>query len=112
LDGYDEISLTGDFKTFSPEGEKINTIGSLGFEKVDPSEITGGSTVKDSADIFMNVLNGEATTAQNNVVLCNAAQAIKTIHPEKSFADCFYEADEALVSKKALLSFKTLIGSN
>src|ERR1700739_4190185 len=41
LDGYDEISLTGDFKTFSAEGEKINTIEDLGFERLNPSEITG-----------------------------------------------------------------------
>src|SRR6201996_3683227 len=100
LDGYDEISLTGDFKTFSAEGEKINNIESLGFEKISPESIKGGSTVKDSADIFMSVLSGEATAPQNNVVLSNAALAIKTIHPEKTFADCFYEADEALVSKK------------
>src|ERR1700748_354461 len=57
LEGYDEVSLTGDFKTFSAEGEKINTIEGLGFERLNPAEITGGSTVKDSADIFMNVLN-------------------------------------------------------
>src|ERR1700744_1082548 len=112
LDGYDEISLTGDFKTFSAEGEKINSIENLGFEKLNPAAIGGGSTVKESADIFMSVLHGEATSAQSNVVMCNAAIAIKTIHPEKTFADCFYEADEALVSKKALLSFKTLISSN
>ena len=112
LDGYDEVSLTGDFKTFSAEGEKINSIESLGFEKLDPSEIGGGSTVKESADIFMNVLKGDGTTAQNNVVICNAALAIKTIHPEKTFGDCFYEADEALLSKRALTSFKTLISSN
>jgi anthranilate phosphoribosyltransferase len=112
LDGYDEISLTGDFKTFSAEGEKINSIESLGFEKLDPAVIGGGSTVKESADIFMGVLNGDGTTAQNNVVVCNAALAIKTIHPEKTFGDCFYEADEALLSKRALNSFKTLISSN
>jgi anthranilate phosphoribosyltransferase len=112
LDGYDEVSLTGDFKTFSAEGEKINSIESLGFEKLSPEQIAGGSTVKESADIFMSVLNGEATSAQNNVVLCNAAVAIKTIHPEKTFGDCFYEADEALLSKKALISFKTLVSSN
>jgi len=112
LDGYDEISLTGDFKTFSGEGEKINTIESLGFEKLKPEEITGGSTVKDSADIFMNVLNDEATSAQSNVVLCNAALAIRTIKAEATFADCFYEAEQSLLSKKALKSFKTLISSN
>src|ERR1700744_4079313 len=66
LDGYDEISLTGDFKTFSAEGEKINSIESLGFEKVTTAQIAGGSTVKESADIFMTVLTGEATAAQNN----------------------------------------------
>ncbi|MET3979777.1 anthranilate phosphoribosyltransferase [Mucilaginibacter sp. UYP25] len=111
LDGYDEISLTCDFKTFSSEGEKINSIESLGFEKLAEDQITGGHTVGDSAEIFMSVLNDEATLPQTNVVLSNAAMAIKTIHPEKSFADCFYEAEEALVSKKALHSFKTLIAN-
>jgi len=68
--------------------------------------------VKESADIFMGILNGEGTIAQNNVVVCNAALAIKTIHPDRSFGDCFYEADEALSSKSALNSFKTLISNN
>lgn len=111
LEGYDEISLTCDFKTFSADGEKINSIEALGFEKLNPSEIIGGSTVAESADIFMKVLNNEATTAQNNVVLANAAIAIKTIHPEKTFADCFYEAEEALLKGSALKSFKTLVGN-
>jgi anthranilate phosphoribosyltransferase len=111
LDGYDEISLTCDFKTFSPEGEKINTVESLGFAKLNEDQITGGHTVSDSAEIFMNVLNDNATVPQISVVLSNAAMAIKTIHPEKSFADCFYEADESLVSKKALRSFKTLLAN-
>ena len=111
LDGYDEVSLTCDFKTFSKAGEQINSIEALGFDKLNPAEITGGHTVSDSADIFMKVLNGEATTAQNNVVLCNAALAIKTIDAEKSFADCFYEAEEALIAKKALHSFKTLLAN-
>lgn len=109
LEGYDEISLTCDFKTFSADGEKINSIEYLGFERLNPEQITGGETIAESADIFMKVLNNEATTAQNNVVLANAALAIKTIHPQKSFGDCFYEAEEALNNKKALRSFKTLL---
>ncbi|SDD78980.1 anthranilate phosphoribosyltransferase [Mucilaginibacter pineti] len=109
LEGYDEISLTCDFKTFSAEGEKINTVEGLGFEKLNPSEITGGDTVAASAKIFTDVLNGDGTFAQNNVVLSNAALAIKTIGPEKSFADCYYEAEEALINKKALDSFNVLL---
>jgi len=111
LEGYDEVSLTCDFKTFSAAGEKITTVEELGFEKLNPSEILGGSTVSDSAEIFMAVLNGDATKAQQNVVTCNAALAINTINQAKSFADCFYEAEEALHNKKALNSFKTLIAN-
>ncbi len=111
LDGYDEISLTGDFKTFSAEGEKINTLEALGFTPVNPNEILGGGTVAESAGIFMNVLNDEGTPAQQNVVLCNAALAIKTIDPTKTFADCFYEAEESLLNKRALESFQKLIAN-
>lgn len=109
LEGYDEVSLTCDFKTFSAYGEKINSIESLGFTRLDPKEIAGGHTINESADIFTKVLNGEATVAQNNVVLSNAALAIKTIHPQKTFGDCFYEAEEALLNKKALKSFTSLL---
>ena len=59
----------------------------------------------------MKVLNDEATKAQTNVVLSNAAMAIKTMSPGKTFADSFYEAEESLISKKALQSFKTLIAN-
>lgn len=109
LEGYDEISLTCDFKTFSAKGEHIHSLNQLGFDKIDPLKITGGSTVAESAAIFKQVLNGDGTTEQNNVVICNAAIAIQTIKPEVSFADCFYEAEESLASKKALTSFKKLV---
>lgn len=111
LEGYDEISLTCDFKTFTPAGEKVNTLKSIGFDRVDPSAIAGGRTVSESAGIFMQVLSGNATTAQSSVVLANAAVAINTIHPDKTFADCFYEAEESLLSKRALASFKNLVAN-
>lgn len=109
LEGYDEVSLTCDFKTFSAEGEKINSVEALGFERLNPAEIAGGDTVSASAAIFSSVLNADGTNAQNNVVLSNAALAIRTITPEKTFADCFYEAEEALLGKKALNSFNLLL---
>ncbi len=112
LDGYDEVSLTCDFKTFTADGEKINTIESLGFEKLDPAEIAGGHGVSNSAKIFSDVLHGEGTNAQNNVVVCNAALAIRTIKPGASFADCFYESEDSLMSKRALRSFEKLINQN
>lgn len=109
LDGYDEVSLTGNFKTFTKSGEQVQDIESLGFEKIDAETISGGSTVAESAEIFKKVLNGDGSNEQQNVVVFNAALAIRTIHPEKSFGDCYYEAEESLVAKKALLSFTGLL---
>ena len=109
FEGYDEVSLTCDFKTFSNKGEQNYSVKGLGFDYINASTITGGSTVEESAKIFQSVLDGEGTAEQNNVVLCNAALAIRTIKPETSFADCFYEAEESLLNKNALNSFKNLV---
>ena len=110
VDGFDEVSLTCDFKTFSKTGEALVKVSDLGFEEIDVHEIVGGDTIKSSANIFTSVLQGTGTDPQNNVVLCNAAIAIQTIKPEQSFADCFYEAETSLVGGLALKSFRNLIG--
>ncbi len=109
VDGFDEVSMTCDFKTFSKKGEVLNRIEDLGFEKISETEIQGGDTVESSAKIFTSILNGEGTDAQINVVLCNAALAIQTIKQDVSFVDCYYDAEQSLISKKAFNSFKKLI---
>lgn len=109
VDGFDEVSLTCDFKTFSKKGETLNKVSDLGFEQITEREIQGGDTIESSAEIFRSVLHGNGTDAQTNVVLTNAALAIQTINGNVAFADCYYEAEESLSSKKALTSFKNLI---
>lgn len=109
VDGFDEVSLTCDVKTFSKKGEALIKVADLGFEQIDVQDIAGGDTVESSAKIFMNVLEGRGTSPQNNVVLCNAALAIQTITPEKPFADCYYQAESALLGGHALKSFQNLI---
>lgn len=110
VDGFDEVSLTCDFKSFSKNGEALRSPADLGFEKIAESTIKGGDTVASSAKIFMDVLNGDGTDEQQNVVLCNAALALNTIDSSRAFADCFYEAEAALLEKKALTSFNKLVG--
>lgn len=110
VNGFDEVSLTCDYKIFSKKGEALVKVADIGFEEMDESLIKGGDTVASSAEIFMNVLNGQGTDAQHNVVLCNAALALQTIDDTKSFADCFYEAEESLFNKNALKCFKSLVG--
>ncbi|WP_164108872.1 MULTISPECIES: anthranilate phosphoribosyltransferase [Sphingobacterium] len=111
LDGYDEISLTGDFKLINNKGESRYTVEELGFTPVLATAITGGESIQEAAGIFNTIIHGEGNNEQNSVVLTNAAFAIKTFHPEKSFADCYYEAESSLLGLKALNSLKKLVGS-
>jgi len=108
LDGYDEISMTGDFKVINNQGENYYNMEELGFSPILPEELAGGDSIAEAAKTFLSILNNEGTDVQNNVVLTNAAFAIKTFHPEKSFGDCFYEAEESLMGGKALKSFKKI----
>jgi anthranilate phosphoribosyltransferase len=109
LGGYDEISLTSGVKIISNQSEKIVFPADLGFERLDAAAIVSGKTIEASAKIFANVLNNEATTAQKNVVLVNAAMAIQTALPQLSWAEAVEKANESLTSKKALNAFTTLL---
>jgi anthranilate phosphoribosyltransferase len=109
LDGYDEVSLTGDFKLQSKYKDSLISPGEIGFSRNNPSEIAGGKTVKESAEIFFNILNGDGTEAQNNVVVANAGLAISCIYPETTLDNCIEKAKESLLGKKALSSFINLL---
>lgn len=100
-DGFDEISLTSDVRVLSDGGEKILSPQSLGFEKLKPEQLYGGKTVKESAEIFLSVLKGEASSARQDVVLANAAMAMELCFPEKSFDECRTLATETIASGKA-----------
>lgn len=107
LDGYDEISLTGPARAIRKSGESTINPQDFGVEPLSEKQITGGDTVSSSAAIFMSVLDGKGTTAQNNVVSANAAMAIATA------TDCtpiegFEKAKISLMSGKAYQAFKTL----
>jgi anthranilate phosphoribosyltransferase len=109
LDGYDELSLTGAFKYFYNEGEQIAYPIDLGLPQVKYEEIGGGDTVKDSATIFVNILEGRGTQAQNSVVIANAAMALYCAEQGKGIVQAVAKAKESLESGKALESFKKLI---
>ena len=108
-DGYDELSLTASTKVIRPGAEQILRPEDLGSRKLIPSEIEGGEDIPSSAEIFVNVLKGNASFAQREVVLSNAAMAISCYNPEKSYTDCKLEAAEALDSGKAFEIFKKLV---
>lgn len=112
LDGYDEISLTGEARFISNTGQDSLSPADFGFPTITADELYGGQTVADAAKIFHQVLEVNATEAQQNVVIANAALGIKCIYPETSIADCVAQASESLKSKRALATFKKLMAIN
>ncbi|XOD66615.1 MAG: anthranilate phosphoribosyltransferase [Flavobacteriales bacterium Tduv] len=100
LDGYDEISLTGDFKCYTPRGERIYAPETLGKQKVSRRELKGGKNTEENTRIFVNILSGKGTSAQNTVVLTNAAFALGLLNRE-SFESNYEKVEEALKSGRA-----------
>ncbi|MGA8853917.1 MAG: anthranilate phosphoribosyltransferase, partial [Christiangramia sp.] len=107
LDGYDEISLTGETKSISNNSERVLKPSDFGVSELKQSEIAGGGSIESSAEILTNILKGKGTEAQNNVVCANAGMAIATSR-NLSPQDGFQAAKESLESGKAFESFKKL----
>ncbi len=112
MDGFDEISLTSEFKVSMPEKEKVYSPESIGMKRYKAEEMWGGTTPEAASKIFDAVLSGTSTDAQRDVVLANAAFAIQVICPEKRIEACIQEARESLQSGKALQVLKTFIKIN
>jgi len=110
LDGYDEISLTGSFKMITKHEEQILEPEDLGLKKWDAAALFGGDSIESAAKIFWNILNGEGTDAQNQVVAANAGMALHCGSSTDSLVDSVQLAQQSLQSGKALEAFKNLLG--
>ncbi|GEC72705.1 anthranilate phosphoribosyltransferase [Flavobacterium flevense] len=107
LDGYDEVSLTGATKVITHSTEGMINPEDFGVRLIQQSEIEGGKTVEESAQMFLNIISGKGTEAQNNVVCANAAMAIATVTGCTPFQG-FEQAQESLFSGKGLVALKKL----
>ena len=107
IDGYDEISLTGDFKVATNNYEQVFSPADLGFVPATPEELVGGANEDEAAEIFDAVLENMALPAQKNVVLANAAFGIQVMEKgKKSIEECVEIARESIDSGKALATFR------
>jgi len=107
LDGYDEVSLTCPTKTITNTMEGMLKPEDFGIRLLLQSEIEGGTTIEESAQLFTNIISGKGTEAQNNVVCANAAMAIATV-TKCSPLEGFEMAKESLFSGKGLKALQTL----
>lgn len=109
LDGYDEISLTNDTKVITQKGEKVLSAEELGKRTVSAMDITGGNSVEDAANIFLKILKGKGSWAQNAVVLANAAMALQCTGGYKNYDEAYNSAVESLEGGKAYQQLQKLI---
>ncbi|MCF6213502.1 MAG: anthranilate phosphoribosyltransferase [Flavobacteriaceae bacterium] len=107
LAGYDEISLTDKTKVVSREKDFMFDAKNLGLQFIRQQDIYGGESVPESAKIFVDILEGKGTEAQNNVVCANAGLAISVVN-KLAHIEGFSLAKESLQSGKALNAFKKL----
>jgi anthranilate phosphoribosyltransferase len=109
LDGYDEISLTGPAKIISPEKEFLLAPEIITKQSISPEQLYGGKDVKESAELFTNILAGKGTEAQNSAVIANAAMAIQCCNVNQGYAESLEIATLSLNNKSAYQSFKKLL---
>lgn len=107
LDGYDEISLTGNTKMITNKAEAMLRPEDLDVPVINAADISGGNTIESAASIFMDVLNNKASRSQVNVVCANAAVAIDTVK-KTGIENAFLEAKESLSSGNALRALQKL----
>jgi anthranilate phosphoribosyltransferase len=107
LDGYDEVSLTGPTKIITSSMEGIVNPEDFGVSLLSQSEIEGGKTIEESAQMFTDIISGNGTEAQNNVVCANAGMAIATV-TKCTPLEGFQIAKESLLSGKGLKALTTL----
>ena len=112
LDGYDEISLTDEFKVMTNRYETIYRPSDLGFTISRKEELYGGRTPEEAASIFDNVLQNRATKAQTYCVLINASFAIQAREPQKQIEECVSMARESLESGRAWNTFCKFVSMN
>lgn len=112
LDGFDEVSLTSQFKVVSNKGEQLFVPEELGFQRIGQEELYGGDTSEEAARIFRNVLHAQGSSAQMNVVLVNAAFGIQTIEQDKPIEECIEIARNSLYGKKALNALEKFVEIN
>lgn len=107
IDGYDEISLTGDFKVATNQYERLFSPSDLGMDRARPEELVAGATEHEAAEIFDAVLEDRALPAQKNIVIANAAFGIQTYERgQKPIEECIAIARESIESGRALATFR------
>lgn len=109
LDGYDEVSLTGPFQLRTASATELQQPTDWGLPTYTAADLHGGEHAREAARILLAVLHNQATPAQRDVVLANAAAAIRTARPALSPTDAIGLARESLEGGAARATLRRLV---
>ena len=93
------------------EGERLLTADTLGLPTCTADDLAGGSTAAAAAELFKQVLDGNNTPAQRNVVTANAALALQCARPGLSWETALAQSRESLDSGAARRAFETMLAT-
>ncbi|MCP9755638.1 anthranilate phosphoribosyltransferase [Lacihabitans sp. CCS-44] len=108
LDGYDEVSLTGDFRLANNQSDKVLEPNNFGFANINAQELSGGNTLEESGKIMTDILKNQGTKAQTDTVIINAAIALSVARDIK-IEEGIAQAKESLESGNALRCLELLV---
>ncbi len=108
-DGYDEISLTGNFILESSRGKEIIGPEQFNFQKTEPSALHSGANLQQSAQILTDILQNQGTKPQTEVAIANAATALYIADKKLDWSTAIHKATESLQSGAAFQSFKKFL---
>jgi anthranilate phosphoribosyltransferase len=112
LEGLDEISIKGETKVSELSDGKIKTytvkVEDFGIEEGSLDEIRGG-TPEYNKKVTLEILEGKDRTPRRDMVLINAAAALKMVGKAKDFKEGVKLVAECIDSGKALEKLNSLI---
>jgi anthranilate phosphoribosyltransferase len=112
-DSLDEITVTGKTVVAELRDGMVKKYqfdpSDLGIKKRNISEIKGGRTAEENAQILLSVLKGEDMEAKRDIVLLNAAAAIYVSETSSDLTEALERAVDSIDSGKALAKLEALV---
>ena len=109
-DGLDEITMTGPTTVFQVTNglisREIIDPKEFGFQYCSPEDLLGGSP-KENAIILESILDGE-TSPRTDIVIVNAAAALKTTGKYATWMDAITAAKKSIHTGSAMATLKKL----
>lgn len=101
LDGYDEISLTGDTRIFAHGRDELFHPRQINLKQLRKMDVYGGKSPQEAAQIIRAILGGRGSEEQRSVVASNTAHAIQIMDNEKPLIEIYRNVEDFLRTGKA-----------